>query len=222
MLFEEDAKYVIRLSYTCKKLHHFIKKNVLEKLVCTYNIYERSISGTNIMTSNNCEYKSQPIGNYIWLTTIKSFDTQLRFVSCHIDDPTFCMNNDRKPYHIEGYFRDHLLTIYCKPGQYRNFMARDNSVYTIFVSIYCHCNYGEIVQIVWHDTYDWSKSYHTQLTWTPGDVWIGQLVTNVRNITYSYEVCIDNGGPVIRTEKIKRHSSVCAPKYHISVWDTEL
>jgi len=182
-----------------------------------FNLYQLSIDPPHIITdpmSGETVYHPKPIGNFMWLTNIKTTESSFGFVdydyynqyggSDRVFESATDLREDLKDVHL-------LLT---------------SRVSKLFVSIPYHTQFGEFLQIVW-----WYKDYHrvgvynVRLVWTEGDVWLGQLILPYYSeIEYHYEVCVDHGGPIIRIEdttrllKLGRHESCSNDLWNINFY----
>lgn len=72
--------------------------------------------------------------------------------------------------------------------------------------IHYHCEYGQFLQIVFWGSSGSQELRHQRMYWTGEDMWIGTVVEAGSELNYYYEVCQDDGGPIVVSEKIRRKS----------------
>ena len=187
---------LVKFAYTCKRLYTIIIPVIYEQSYC-FNLYQLSIEPPDMITANQDIYPAIPIGNFMWLTKIKTHHKVLNVVPCNIYNRYD--GHDRVFESGTYLFSEFLVN--------KNILLQlTNTISKYYVSIHYHANFGEFIQIVWwYKQYHCSQLQHVRLVWTEGDVWIGQLILPCYStIEYHYEVCVDHGGPVIKIEDVTR------------------
>jgi hypothetical protein len=87
-------------------------------------------------------------------------------------------------------------------------------------TIHYKANFGEILLLTWYHK-STSEHKHVKMQWTDGDIWIGIMYEPRNDFVYKYEVCVDNGGPIIKKE-IEYRKFASKSKVVSDVWDTPL
>jgi hypothetical protein len=197
-LFEPDSlntglNNLAQLSRTCRRFHRLVQP-LITGAIYQFSIYRRALTRPDIVDSDGNEFSASPIGNFMWLIQAKTIKSPLRFIEKDVYD------------HYDGSERvfESCYVVSGKKGETITLRMRDDLNCSL-AAVHYRANFGEILQIVWHFN---CKNYHQRMVWTEGDVWIAQLLTPKyhSNIGYRYEVCVDHGGPVLRTESAWRYS----------------
>lgn len=192
-----DAKLEVLSKFilTCKRFHKILQP-IFDNYYYRANLYVKSINPPHIYDGDNI-INADPIGNFMWLIKVKTTNQDFEFVYD---------NESERWDHSYRYFEENSIRFNLEIGTYTNILLKSR-ITTFTISIHYHANFGEMLQIVWwiSDPVRYHKLYHVKLVWTEGDVWIGQILIDYYTcITYHYELCIDNGGPVLRKEDITR------------------
>lgn len=191
-----DVLDCTRFAQTSKKYYDIVTP-IIKQNTYSFTILCKSIEAPDFCNQDGNIYQNQqPIGNFIWMTTIKTTEPILRV----------CDHEWYEKYDFsDRYFMENYEQFNGIKGQTITVHAR-NTAKSVHVSIHYKTEFGQFLQIVWWDKYI-GRHCHLKLVWTPGDVWIGQIVIDKymsSNIEYRYEVCVDHGGPVIKKEIIYR------------------
>jgi hypothetical protein len=202
-------KYVARLALTCKQIY-IIAQKIIDDGEFIYHIYQKSIDQPDIVDNQGEIYIPKPIGNNIWFLSIKQSSNAFMFVEKEWFE--YYHRSDR-------YFRENETYLVGKQNSIVT--AAINRVHSICFTIHYKANFGEILLLTWYEIrspYN-TVHHHIKMAWTGGDVWVGVIDTTCSDIGYRYEVCIDNGGPIIRKET--KYRNMKPSKAHVvsDVWD---
>lgn len=191
----------------CKPLS-IIAQKIINKNKYTYNIYQISKKRPDIIDIRDHVYTPEYIGNNIWFVSVNSASKRFIFV-------------DEEYYSYYGgsdkYFEQNGIVIKGKINSivtYCNYLSNMKCF-----TIHYKANFGEVLLLTWYDKYTEIHG-HIKMKWTEGDIWVGIICDEKYtffNRVYRYEVCIDNGGPIIRKEKAYRECNSLDLK--IDVWD---
>ena len=193
-------KHISRFSLTCKYIHKFAQKYINDNTY-TYHIFQKHIHRPDIVDHCGVIYNPQQIGNNVWFLCIKSSAHSFMYVD--LEYYNFYGQSDR-------YFQENVIHL---NGCLNSVTVYSDSLMTTkCFCIHYKANYGEVLLLTWYHNYHHSHHHHVKMTWTEGDVWLGIVnIMGGSHLMYRYEVCIDNGGPIIRKEKQYR---LLNEKYH--------
>lgn len=202
-------KHIYHFSLTCKRLNH-IAQIFINSHTYTYNIYQKSIERPDIHDHNGVVYYPHPIGNNIWFVSVKQTGNKFIFV-----DELFYSHYQ----YSDRYFEQNRVIMKGIPNETTNYYR--SLVKTRTFTIHYKANYGEVLLLTWYYNHPHSDHYHVKMTWTEGDVWVAVVDLPRDSLMYRYEVCIDNGGPIIRKENKYRGTSLFSNQ-ECDLWNMSL
>jgi hypothetical protein len=195
---------LLQLTVVCKPINTIVQK-IINKHKYTYNIYQISTERPDIVDIHDNTYTPEYTGNHIWFLSAQSVHNKFIFVDKEYYD--FYDQSSR-------YFEENCTVLKGIINSQMTFCDVLHSAQCF--TIHYKAEFGQILLLTWYNEYNHVHK-HIKMSWTEGDVWIGIICEANYSFYYRYEVCVDNGGPIIRKEKDYRKNM--KKELNIDVWD---